>query len=157
MPQARPNTGQSPDKQDAYLKHPGASLPMVIGIAVFLIAGLICWGVLGTHARYATGPYYGVGRVAICFIPVEEAGLVEVGDSIWVGNDQGALNAIDTENALTAAQIVAITPSLATLGWDKDESYYQAYVEFSEVVALQGTYRIVYGTASPFEDLFGGA
>ena len=155
MPEAKRDQRSSQAKRDAYLKHPGASLPLIVAIIALFVSGIACWMVFGCETLFTTGSFYGANKVAFCYIPTNEVDTVEVGDTIWIDNAKGTLNTIDTDKAYTVDQIEQMVQSMAKLNMDSDKSYYLMYVQFSEPVSTQGTYRIFRGTATPLQMLTG--
>ena len=154
MPQeAKRQSTDSMNKQDAYLRHPGSHVMVVVVLAVLLAAGGLTWFFFGCNTVFRTGAFESSNMTANCLIPADEASQISPGDTVWIGNTRGTITSIDTENPFTKDFIVDLFAGMANTGLEDNVSYYQFIVEFDEELPTYGTYRIPMTTMSPFESL----
>ena len=74
------NKLRSPDDLSEYLRVTNASGWIVLTICAILLFGLFTWGVVETAETNVTTFCANVGGKVICFLPVEQAAKIRVGD-----------------------------------------------------------------------------
>lgn len=84
----------SPEQLNEYIQVTSPSMWLVLAAVILLLIGVVVWGVFGTvETTIETGVLVQDSR-AVCYIPAEDASLVEEGMKVTVGNDTGELKAL---------------------------------------------------------------
>ncbi len=72
---------RSPDDLDKYVRVTNPSVWIVLVACVVLLAGLLVWGILGTVTTGVSAMGVRNGESTVCFLPIDSAKKVSVGDS----------------------------------------------------------------------------
>jgi hypothetical protein len=75
---------RSPDDLDKYLQVTNPSVWVVLAACLSLLVGLLAWGIFGTVATNISAIGVVLDDQVVCFLPVEEAARVSVGDDVNV-------------------------------------------------------------------------
>ena len=85
---------RSPDDLEKYVQVTNPSVWVVLGACIALLAGLLAWGIFGTVSTNVSAQGVRVDDQVVCFLSVEDAARVHIGDAASVDGSPMKVSAV---------------------------------------------------------------
>lgn len=148
-------------RRDQYLKLPRIHNFLVPLIVVMALIGLMTYLFLGQLTITYTGLSYEINDCAYLLVPYPYQQIIspEAGATVWIGNDKGTVERLNTAEYITYDSIKDNNYFMVENNpyFQKDMTYLLATASFKKQLPRTGIYKVVLGTVRPIDMLFGGA